>query len=66
MKLLKDKWTTPYVRYTKVEFQNKCFRRYHFIKMGRSIDVLWLASDREFLPEVVEKKLEKEFETMVG
>lgn len=62
MKTIKDKWVTSSVRYTKVEFHNKTFRRYHYIYKGRTSDILWLSTDREFLPESLEQKLEKEFQ----
>ncbi len=61
MKSIKDKWITSSVRYTKVEFHNKTFRRYHYCYKGRTADILWLADDRSFLPESIEQKLEKEF-----
>jgi hypothetical protein len=66
MKTLKDKMITSSVRYTKVEFHNKSFRRFHYCYRGRTTDILWLASDREFLPESLEHKLEKEFQEKVG
>jgi len=66
MKAIKDKWITSSVRYTKVEFHNKYFRRFHYCYKGRTADILWLASDREFLPESLEHKLEKEFQEKVG
>lgn len=66
MKTVKDKWITSSVRYTKVEFHNKHFRRFHYCYRGRTTDILWLASDREFLPESLEHKLEKEFQEKVG
>lgn len=62
MKKLKDKWVTSSVRYTKLEFHNKTFRRYQYVYKGRTTDILWLASDRSFIPEHLEKRLEKEFE----
>jgi hypothetical protein len=66
MKTLKDKMITSSVRYTKVEFHNKKFRRFHYSWKGQTVDILWLASDREFLPESLEHKLEKEFQEKVG
>lgn len=66
MNILKDTWRAQSVRYTKVEFHNKKFRRYYFCSGGRKVDVLWLASDRTFLPEFLEEKLEKEFQKEVG
>lgn len=62
MKELKDRWVTSSVRYTKVEFHNKIFRRFHFCYKGKTVDILWLADNREFLPEKLEEKLEKEFQ----
>jgi len=62
MKKVKDKWVTSSVRYTKVEFHNKNFRRYHYVYKGRTTDILWLSDEREFLPESLEGKLEKEFQ----
>lgn len=61
MRTIKDKMVTSSVRYTKVEFHNKYFRRFHYIYKGRTVDILWLADDRSFLPESLEQKLEKEF-----
>lgn len=61
MKKLKDKWISSSVRYTKVEFHNKNFRRYHYCYKGRTTDILWLASDGSFIPESIEQRLEKEF-----
>jgi len=61
MKSIKDKWITSGVRYTKVEFHNKTFRRYLYCYKGRTTDILWLASDRSFIPESLEQRLEKEF-----
>ena len=62
MKKIKDKWFNSRIRYTKVEFDNKSFRRFHYYYNGRTVDVLWLSDDRSFLPEKIEEKLEKEFE----
>lgn len=61
MKKIKDKWVTSSVRYTKVEFDNKNFKRFHYCYQGRTADILWLSNDREFLPDKLEKILEKEF-----
>jgi hypothetical protein len=65
MKPVKDRWITQSVRYTKVEFHNKIFRRYHYCYKGRTTDILWLSSDRSFLPESLENKLENEFQKEV-
>lgn len=62
MKKIKDKWINSNVRYTKVELHNKNFRRYHYISKGKTANILWLSDDREFIPESIEKKLEKEFQ----
>lgn len=62
MKTLKDKMITSSVRYTKCEFHNKIFRRFHYTSRGRTCDILWLADNRDFLPESLEHKLEKEFQ----
>jgi hypothetical protein len=61
MKTIKDKMINSNVRYTKVEIHNKYFRRFHYNSKGRTVDILWLADDRSFLPELIEQKLEKEF-----
>lgn len=66
MKAVKDKWITSSVRYTKVEFHNKTFRRYYYCYKGIKIEILWLASDRSFLPESLENKLENQFQKEVG
>lgn len=62
MKKLQDKWVKPVVRYTKVEFDNKKFRRFEYILKDKTSSVLWLDSNRSFIPEFLELKLEKEFE----
>jgi hypothetical protein len=62
MKLVKDKMVNPRVRYTKVYFHNKNFRRFQYLSRGRTVDILWLSDDRNFIPEFLEQKLEKEFE----
>jgi len=62
MNILKDIWRSKSVRYTKVEFHNKEFRRYYYCSNGRKVDVLWLAFDGTFLPNFLEEKLEKEFQ----
>jgi hypothetical protein len=66
MEIIKDKWIATKARYCKVKYHNKHFRRFHYVSMGRSVDVLWLASDRSFLPETLEKVLESEFQKKVG
>lgn len=66
MRTIKDKMVTSSVRYTKVEFHNKYFRRFHYNSKGRTIHILWLDGDRSFLPESLEQKLEKEFSKKVG
>ena len=66
MKKIKDKWVTTSCRYTKVEFDSKNFKRFHYCHKGRTSDILWLDSDRLFLPESIEQKLEKEFQKQVG
>jgi hypothetical protein len=58
---IKDKMITSSVRYTKVEFHNKKFRRFHYNWKGQTMEILWLANDRSFIPESLEKILENEF-----
>jgi hypothetical protein len=62
MKTIKDKMITSSVRYTKVEFHNKNFKRFHYLWKGLTVDILWLSDDREFIPESLEQRLENEFE----
>lgn len=62
MKVIEDKYVNKCVRHTKVEVDDKSFRRFHFRRGGRDIETLWLSNDSEFLPEGIEKFLEKEFE----
>ena len=62
MKVVKEKMITSSVIYTKVEFHSKVFRRFQYFWKGKSLDVLWLSSDRSLLPEKLEEKLENEFQ----
>lgn len=62
MKIVKEKMISSSVKYTKVEFHNKIFRRFQYIWKGKTMDVLWLSSSREFIPEKLEEKLEEEFQ----
>ncbi len=61
MKIIKDKYITNCARYTKVELDNKYFRRYHYGYKNRTVDILWLSSDREFINEKLELHLENQF-----
>lgn len=62
MKTIKDIMITNSVRYIKVEFSNKNFKRFHFKWKEKTVDILWLSGDSSFLPEILERKLEKEFQ----
>jgi len=62
MKTIKDIMITQSVRYTKVEYHDKRFRRFHYIWKGKTVDILWLSSDKGLIPELLERKLEKEFQ----
>lgn len=66
MKAIKDKIINSSVRYTKVEFHNKNFKRFHYTWKGKTVDILWLSADRNFIPEKLEQKLEEEFQKKVG
>lgn len=66
MKTIKDKIINSSVRYTKVEFHNKVFKRFHYNWKGTTVDILWLSHSREFLPQSLEQRLEKEFQEKVG
>jgi hypothetical protein len=66
MKKLKDIMITASVRYTKVEYHNKNFKRFHYFWRGKTVDILWISSDRSLIPESLEEKLEKEFQEKVG
>jgi hypothetical protein len=61
MKKIKDKMINIGCRYTKVTFDNKNFRRFQYVSQGRTNDILWLSNEREFLPDKLEQRLEKEF-----
>lgn len=62
MKILKDNYINSCVRYTKVELDNKYFRRYHYSTYkNRTVDILWLCSDREFINPKLELYLENQF-----
>ena len=65
MKVVKEKMITASVRYTKVEYHNKNFKRFHYFWRGKTVDILWLSSDG-LIPESLEEKLEKEFQEKVG
>ena len=49
MKVIKDKYVTNCARHTKVEFDNKNFRRFYFGYKGRTAEILWLSNEREFI-----------------
>ena len=61
MKIVKDKYINSCVRYTKVELDNKYFRRYHYGYQNRTVYILWLCNDREFVNEKLELHLENQF-----
>jgi hypothetical protein len=37
------------------------FRRFYFGYKGRTAEILWLSNERKFIPDSLEKFLEKEF-----
>ena len=61
MRVIKDRYVTNCSRHAKVEFDNKNFRRFYFGYKGRTAEILWLSNERKFIPDSLEKFLEKEF-----
>lgn len=61
MKIVKQKMITSSVKYSKVEFHNKHFKRFQYQWKGQVLDILWLTDNGNFIPESFEDKLEKEF-----
>lgn len=66
MKAIEDKIINSSVRYTKVSIDDKKFKRFHYTWRGKTVDILWLAPNSEFLSDSLEKKLEMEFQKKVG
>lgn len=66
MEKVKDVFITPGVRYTKVKFCGKIFKRFQYIWMGKTMDIQWADSESQFMNDSFEKQIEDEFKKKVG
>jgi len=66
MEVIKDTMVSSSVRYTKVLYQHKRFRRFQYYWKGKELETLWLTDISDWLPDFLEDKLEEVFKKEVG